>query len=161
MKVIVVVLTVIGVTLGKPEPPSGYSYGPPPPQSSYGPPSYNPPPTLTYGPPQVTLVQPAPAPAPVYGPPTVALATPVRYAAAAVPVAVRAEPYDPHPRYQYGYTVSDHLTGDHKSATESRDGDVVQGQYSLVEPDGSVRTVTYTADSGKKDNMVSMRAVYN
>lgn len=27
-----------------------------------------------------------------------------------------------------------------------REGDVVKGQYSLVEPDGSVRTVDYTAD---------------
>ncbi|CAL8113503.1 unnamed protein product [Orchesella dallaii] len=61
-------------------------------------------------------------------------------------VAVAPEPYDPHPQYNYGYSVSDALTGDQKSATETRDGDVVQGQYSLVEPDGSVRTVTYTAD---------------
>lgn len=33
-----------------------------------------------------------------------------------------------------------------KSQSEARDGDVVKGQYSLVEPDGSVRTVDYTAD---------------
>jgi len=50
------------------------------------------------------------------------------------------------PQYQYGYHVSDALTGDQKSHTESRDGDVVKGQYSLVEPDGSVRVVSYTAD---------------
>jgi len=70
------------------------------------------------------------------------------YAKAIAPVAVaaRAEPYDPHPQYNYGYSVSDALTGDSKTATETRDGDVVQGQYSLVEPDGSIRTVTYTAD---------------
>jgi len=61
-------------------------------------------------------------------------------------VAVRQEPYDPHPQYNYGYSVSDALTGDSKTASETRDGDVVQGQYSLVEPDGSIRTVTYTAD---------------
>ncbi|GLG97613.1 GH15052 [Gryllus bimaculatus] len=29
---------------------------------------------------------------------------------------------------------------------ESRDGDVVKGEYSVVEPDGSVRHVTYTSD---------------
>lgn len=74
-------------------------------------------------------------------------ASPVVQAAPVVAQAVRAEPFDPHPQYSYGYSVSDSLTGDHKSASESRDGDVVRGQYSLVEPDGAVRTVTYTADS--------------
>lgn len=38
------------------------------------------------------------------------------------------------------------MTGDVKSQSEVRDGGVVKGQYSLVEPDGSVRTVDYTAD---------------
>lgn len=33
--------------------------------------------------------------------------------------------------------------------SETRDGDVVSGQYSLVEPDGAIRVVTYTADSGE------------
>ncbi|XP_049948121.1 cuticle protein 18.6-like [Schistocerca serialis cubense] len=32
------------------------------------------------------------------------------------------------------------------AAPESRSGDVVQGSYSLAEPDGSIRTVDYTAD---------------
>ncbi|ODM96065.1 Cuticle protein 19.8 [Orchesella cincta] len=61
-------------------------------------------------------------------------------------VAVRQEPFDPHPQYNFGYSVSDQLTGDQHSHTESRDGGVVQGQYSLVEPDGAIRTVTYTSD---------------
>jgi len=75
------------------------------------------------------------------------LAGPAVYAQPLVKqVAVSPEPYDPHPQYNYGYSVSDALTGDSKTASESRDGDVVQGQYSLVEPDGSIRTVTYTAD---------------
>ncbi|CAL8137536.1 unnamed protein product [Orchesella dallaii] len=60
--------------------------------------------------------------------------------------AVRAEPFDPHPQYNFGYSVSDSLTGDQHSHTESRDGGLVQGQYSLVEPDGALRVVTYTAD---------------
>ncbi|VVC93508.1 unnamed protein product [Leptidea sinapis] len=38
------------------------------------------------------------------------------------------------------------VANDIKSQHESRDGDVVKGQYSLVEPDGSIRTVDYTAD---------------
>lgn len=57
-----------------------------------------------------------------------------------------AEPYDPHPQYQFGYSVADHLTGDNKQQHETRNGDTVQGQYSLIEPDGSRRTVDYTAD---------------
>ncbi|CAL8072364.1 unnamed protein product [Orchesella dallaii] len=80
-------------------------------------------------------------------PVAVAHAAPVAYAQPiAKAVAVAPEPYDPHPQYNYGYSVSDALTGDSKTATETRDGDVVKGQYSLVEPDGSIRTVTYTAD---------------
>ncbi|KAG7209625.1 hypothetical protein KM043_011276 [Ampulex compressa] len=54
--------------------------------------------------------------------------------------------YDPHPQYSYAYDVRDSLTGDDKSQHETRDGDIVQGSYSLVEADGSRRTVDYTAD---------------
>lgn len=50
------------------------------------------------------------------------------------------------PKYAFKYGVADPTTGDVKSQQEERDGDVVKGQYSLVEPDGSVRTVDYTAD---------------
>jgi hypothetical protein len=46
-----------------------------------------------------------------------------------------------YPKYQYSYGVKDALTGDQKSAHESRDGDVVKGSYSLVQPDGVLRTV--------------------
>lgn len=53
---------------------------------------------------------------------------------------------DDHPRYAYEYGVNDPHTGDIKEAKEERDGDVVRGQYSLVEPDGNVRTVNYYAD---------------
>jgi len=42
--------------------------------------------------------------------------------------------------------VNDQHTGDVKQQSEQREGDVVKGQYSLVEPDGSIRTVDYTAD---------------
>jgi hypothetical protein len=51
-----------------------------------------------------------------------------------------------HPKYSFNYGVHDGLTGDVKSQSETRDGGVVKGQYSLVEPDGSIRTVDYTAD---------------
>ncbi|XP_059052320.1 cuticle protein 8-like [Achroia grisella] len=54
--------------------------------------------------------------------------------------------YYAYPKYVFKYGVNDFHTGDIKTHHESRDGDVVKGQYSLVEPDGSVRTVDYTAD---------------
>lgn len=54
--------------------------------------------------------------------------------------------FQTHPKYDFAYSVSDPHTGDHKSQHESRDGDVVHGSYSLVQPDGSLREVEYTAD---------------
>ncbi|XP_014255734.1 cuticle protein 19-like [Cimex lectularius] len=62
--------------------------------------------------------------------------------------------YYAHPKYAYDYGVKDGYTGDVKNQWEQRDGDVVKGQYSLVEPDGSVRTVTYTADDHNGFNAV-------
>lgn len=53
---------------------------------------------------------------------------------------------DAHPRYAFEYAVNDPHTGDNKHQREERDGDVVKGEYSLVEPDGNVRTVKYYAD---------------
>ncbi|XP_062546567.1 larval cuticle protein A2B-like [Armigeres subalbatus] len=66
--------------------------------------------------------------------------------AAPVAAVVKTEEYDPHPQYSFSYGVNDAVTGDNKEQHESRDGDVVTGQYSLVEPDGTRRTVDYTAD---------------
>ncbi|XP_058454339.1 larval cuticle protein A2B-like [Malaya genurostris] len=65
--------------------------------------------------------------------------------------------YDPLPQYTYAYNVQDALTGDHKSQQETRDGDIVKGSYSLVEPDGTVRTVIYTADPVNGFNAVVQR----
>ncbi|XP_019868551.2 larval cuticle protein A2B [Aethina tumida] len=67
-------------------------------------------------------------------------------AVAHAPLAVPAEPYNPHPQYNFQYGVQDASTGDIKEQKEIRDGDVVKGSYSLVEPDGSKRIVDYTAD---------------
>ncbi|KAL1139146.1 hypothetical protein AAG570_009206 [Ranatra chinensis] len=76
-----------------------------------------------------------------------AYAAPVAYAAApAIAKTVVADEYDPNPQYNYAYDVQDALTGDSKNQHETRSGDVVQGSYSLTEPDGSRRTVEYTAD---------------
>ncbi|XP_063219903.1 cuticle protein 19-like [Bacillus rossius redtenbacheri] len=59
-----------------------------------------------------------------------------------------------YPQYEFKYGVHDPHTGDVKNQWESRDGDVVKGSYSLVEPDGSVRTVDYTADKHNGFNAV-------
>ncbi|XP_046805439.1 larval cuticle protein A2B-like, partial [Lucilia cuprina] len=72
-------------------------------------------------------------------------------------VVVRAEEYDPHPQYKYSYGVEDKLTGDSKSQVEERDGDVVRGEYSLIDADGYKRTVQYTADDHNGFNAVVHR----
>ncbi|XP_013116944.1 adult-specific cuticular protein ACP-22 [Stomoxys calcitrans] len=58
------------------------------------------------------------------------------------------------PKYAFKYGVNDYHTGDVKSQHETREGDSVKGQYSLVEPDGSIRTVDYTADKHNGFNAV-------
>lgn len=54
-----------------------------------------------------------------------------------------------YPKYQFMYTVTDDITKDNKAHWEARDGGNVHGAYSLVQPDGSTRTVSYTADDHK------------
>ncbi|CAH2075437.1 unnamed protein product, partial [Iphiclides podalirius] len=62
--------------------------------------------------------------------------------------------YYAYPKYEFKYGVNDFHTGDIKTHHESRDGDVVKGQYTVVEPDGSIRTVDYTADKHNGFNAV-------
>ncbi|XP_034238846.1 cuticle protein 19.8-like [Thrips palmi] len=95
-----------------------------------------------------------------YGPVAYAPAAPIHYAPAPVayapaPVAYAHAP-EPvaHPKYEFKYGVHDAHTGDVKSQTEHRDGDVVKGEYSLVQPDGTTRTVHYTADDHNGFNAV-------
>ncbi|XP_011498112.1 PREDICTED: cuticle protein-like [Ceratosolen solmsi marchali] len=61
-------------------------------------------------------------------------------------VTVEAKPKETQPHYSFAYDVQDALTGDSKAQYERRDGDVVQGSYSLIEADGTRRIVDYTAD---------------
>lgn len=86
------------------------------------------------------------------------LAAPISYsrpAAYSAPYAkgVVAEEYGPA-HYQFSYGVSDPQTGDSKSQEEHREGDVVKGSYSLIEADGSKRTVEYTSDPHNGFNAV-------
>ncbi|KAK9511660.1 hypothetical protein O3M35_000279 [Rhynocoris fuscipes] len=118
-------------------------------------------PAVHYAPSPAVHVSPAPA---------------VHYSAAPLPVAapvaavapvptyegVEYASYAPHhdhehysyPKYAFEYGVNDPHTGDIKSQYEERDGDVVKGSYSLVEPDGTVRVVEYTADDHNGFNAV-------
>ncbi|XP_008478529.2 uncharacterized protein LOC103515362 [Diaphorina citri] len=92
--------------------------------------------------------------APAYAAP--AYAAPAYAAPAYVaPVYKEKEVYaDAYPKYEFEYEVQDPHTGDYKQQHESRDGDVVSGFYSLVEPDGSKRIVEYTADEHNGFNAV-------
>ncbi|CAL7939848.1 unnamed protein product [Xylocopa violacea] len=70
--------------------------------------------------------------------------------------------YVAHPKYEFAYGVEDHRTGDFHAQKERRDGSNVSGEYSVKEPGGSVRVVSYHADkdgfhavvhtSGKNDH---------
>ncbi|KAJ8943455.1 hypothetical protein NQ314_009737 [Rhamnusium bicolor] len=66
--------------------------------------------------------------------------------------------FDVVPQYSFGYDVQDALTGDSKSQIETRSGDVVRGQYSLNDPDGTRRIVDYTADAINGFNAVVRKA---
>ncbi|KAJ2939690.1 hypothetical protein O0L34_g14410 [Tuta absoluta] len=116
--------------------------------------------------------EPAYAHAPVHYAAPVAHAAPIHYAAAPAYTSAsighygdhdayeghhghqEANDYYAHPKYQYSYSVEDPHTGDHKSQHETRDGDVVKGEYSLLQPDGSFRKVSYTADDHNGFNAV-------
>ncbi|XP_017049051.1 trichohyalin [Drosophila ficusphila] len=65
-----------------------------------------------------------------------------------------SEDYDTRPQYSFAYDVRDSLTGDDKRQEEKRDGDLVKGQYSLIEPDGTRRIVEYTADDASGFNAI-------
>ena len=50
----------------------------------------------------------------------------------------------PNPKYTYSYQVSDDDEQTYLAHNEDRDGDVVTGTYSYVDPNGALITVTYT-----------------
>jgi len=54
--------------------------------------------------------------------------------------------YFHHPAYKFEYGVNDPHTHDHKSQWEMRDGDIVNGEYTFDEADGTKRVVKYHAD---------------
>lgn len=81
----------------------------------------------------------------------------VGVASASVIAPVPVARVDPLPQYSYGYDVQDALTGDFKGHQENRNGDLVTGSYSVVDPDGTRRIVDYTADPLNGFNAVVRR----
>ncbi|CAO1368066.1 unnamed protein product [Diamesa serratosioi] len=57
-----------------------------------------------------------------------------------------SEDYEPSPSYQFGFDVKDDEFTNYQNRKESREGNVIKGSYSVVDSDGFIRTVTYTAD---------------
>ncbi|KAL3283002.1 hypothetical protein HHI36_006159 [Cryptolaemus montrouzieri] len=87
----------------------------------------------------------------------VAIAAPAYLKAAPAIAIEKSVDYYAYPKYEFNYGVGDGHTGDHKTQKEERDGDVVKGSYSLVEPDGTIRTVHYTADDHNGFNAIVTR----
>lgn len=54
-------------------------------------------------------------------------------------------PFDPNPKYNYAYQISDDDEQTYIAHQENRDGSDVTGEYSYVDPLGSLITVKYTA----------------
>lgn len=54
--------------------------------------------------------------------------------------------FQSNPNYQFGFDVKDDLYTNYQNRKEQREGGRIQGSYSVVDSDGFVRTVKYTAD---------------
>lgn len=54
--------------------------------------------------------------------------------------------YVAKPKYEFSYGVEDHHSGDFHGQKESSDGHGVTGEYTVKDPGGSLRVVTYHAD---------------
>ncbi|XP_055550555.1 cuticle protein 8-like [Wyeomyia smithii] len=63
--------------------------------------------------------------------------------------------------YEFSYSVHDGHTGDIKGQHETRHGDEVHGQYSLLDSDGHHRVVDYHADAHSGFNAVVRREPAN
>lgn len=73
------------------------------------------------------------------------------------PLLAKAVDLDAPAEYEFSYSVQDDHTGDIKSQHETRKGDDVKGVYTLIDADGYLRTVTYTADEHNGFNAIVSR----
>ncbi|VVC35904.1 Insect cuticle protein,Chitin-binding type R&R consensus [Cinara cedri] len=126
------------------------SHGPVP--WAYLQPYYQSAPLVAYTAPTAKFIATAPAQVVPATRADVVAVAPAKIVAPTVPVAKVAQVLPAQlqpvadPSYTFAYQVQDQITGDSKSQEETRNGNVVKGRYSLIEPDGSRRTVDYTAD---------------
>lgn len=74
-------------------------------------------------------------------------------------------PINPNPQYTYSYQVADDEEQTYLAHSETRDNDEVTGQYSYVDANGALVTVTYRAGPGGyteerniQDGFVQIRA---
>jgi hypothetical protein len=56
------------------------------------------------------------------------------------------EEYSEPQSYQFGFDVKDDEFTNYQNRKEVKEGNVIKGSYSVVDSDGFIRTVTYTAD---------------
>ncbi|XP_050312375.1 pro-resilin-like [Anthonomus grandis grandis] len=163
MKISAIFLTTISLALADLGPPSQYL----PPQNQYLPPQnqYLPPqnqylpPQRQYLPPQNQYLPPTvAAPAPKYLPPSTSYGVPsVRPTKQYLPPSTSyGASYDPSrgyeersepANYEFEYQVKDEQSGNDFGHKEQRKGDVAQGKYYVLLPDGRLQTVEYTADT--------------
>jgi hypothetical protein len=52
----------------------------------------------------------------------------------------------PNPHYQFAFDVKDDEFTNYQNRKEQREGGKISGSYSVVDSDGFIRTVKYTAD---------------
>jgi hypothetical protein len=55
--------------------------------------------------------------------------------------------FQPNPQYQFSFDVKDDEYTNYQNRKEQREGGKISGSYSVVDSDGFIRTVKYTADS--------------
>jgi hypothetical protein len=54
--------------------------------------------------------------------------------------------FQPNPHYQFSFDVKDDEFTNYQNRKEQREGGKISGSYSVVDSDGFIRTVKYTAD---------------
>ncbi|EAU76112.1 AGAP010119-PB [Anopheles gambiae str. PEST] len=75
----------------------------------------------------------------------------------AQPTIIKSVEHHAPANYEFSYSVHDEHTGDIKNQHETRHGDEVHGQYSLLDSDGHQRIVDYHADHHTGFNAVVRR----
>ncbi|CAG9761553.1 unnamed protein product [Ceutorhynchus assimilis] len=135
-----------------------------PPSTSYGTPSASRVPSRTYGTPSSSYGTPSRSygtPSASYGAPSSSYGAPS--SSYGVPTGGYGrggyeEPSEPA-NYEFEYQVQDAASGNDFGHREQRQGDVAQGKYFVLLPDGRLQTVEYTADASGYKPRISYQQV--